>query len=53
MHSVQPPNSSTESQKVILDYLTSLAQTDNLLLIVGDFNIPDVNRSLLSGSTHF
>ena len=48
-----PPNSSTESQKVLLDYLTSLAQTDNLLLIVGDFNIPDVNWSLLSGSTHF
>ena len=48
-----PPNSSTESQKVILDYLTSLAQTDNLLLIVGDFNIADVNWSLLSGSTHF
>ena len=37
-----PPNSKPEYHKDLLDYLVSLGTTSNLV-IVGDFNCPDIN----------
>ena len=45
-----PPNESTESHEHLIAYLKSLS-THNHLLIIGDFNMPDINWATLTGAT--
>ena len=46
-----PPNSSVEYYSNLLEFMKSLCSISNLLVIVGDFNMPGINWSTLTGST--
>ena len=48
-----PPNSSVEYYSNLLEFMKSLCSISNVLVIVGDFNMPGINWSTLTGSTPF
>ena len=48
-----PPNIGDNYQNVLLSYLTEMVSTSDHIIIVGDFNMPDICWSSLSGSTSF
>jgi len=48
-----PPNASTDNQLEFLDYFKSLNTMSNNLVLLGDFNLNDINWNSLSGQSHF
>ena len=44
-----PPNSTDDYQVSLLNYLTELSSSSAHVIIVGDFNLPDINWSSLTG----
>ena len=46
-----PPNPRTNSFMDLVDFLTSLSQVEKNLIIIGDFNLPDICWTSLSGSS--
>ena len=38
---------------IITNYLTNLASSTDHVIIVGDFNLPDINWSSLNGTSTF
>ena len=44
-----PPNSSDDYQVSLLNCLTELSSSSAHVIIVGDFNLPDINWSSLTG----
>ena len=48
-----PPNISAQYSQELINFL-QLLSTDSLpVILMGDFNVPDINWSTLVGSTHF
>jgi len=45
------PQSSTDFFNSCCDHLSNLISTSLPIIVVGDFNLPDINWSILSGST--
>jgi len=45
------PQSSTTFFNSCCDHLSNLISTNLPIIVVGDFNLPDINWSILSGST--
>jgi len=48
-----PPNSSPEYKHSSIDYLQSLTATSSELILMEDFNVPDINWATWSGSSTF
>ena len=44
-----PPNITTNYYKSLFDFLSNLASTTDKLIILGDFNFPDIDWDSLSG----
>ena len=47
-----PPNSSESYISALISFLTDLLSTHNDVIIMGDFNFPDINWSSLTGHSH-
>jgi len=47
-----PPNSSASYCDKSLDFLSDICSTSERLIILGDFNLPDIQWDLLSETTH-
>ena len=45
------PNPNVAYFNLLLDFLNSFSLSEQLFIIVGDFNLPDIGRSTLSGSS--
>ena len=48
-----PPGSDNDYHESLLNYLTKLASSTDHVVIVGDFNLPDINWSSLNGTSTF
>ena len=48
-----PPNSDEAYHNTLINYLEDLISMPNPVVIVGDFNTPDINWMSLTGSNHF
>lgn len=46
-----PPNASTDQQKDLISYLTTVMASNDPILILCDFNLPDINWQTLSGNS--
>ena len=46
-----PPNPDMSSFRDLVEFLTSLSQEENNLIIIGDFNLPDICWTSLTGSS--
>ena len=48
-----PPNSCIEYKQSLIAFLDNLATNPSPLILMGDFNVPDINWDTLSGSSTF
>ena len=48
-----PPNSRPDYQHRLVSFVSTLPQEDGPVVIMGDFNTPDVNWSTLSANSEF
>ena len=48
-----PPNSEFNYRQKLLEYLSEAMQSAEEVILLGDFNAPDINWSTLSGSSDF
>ena len=48
-----PPNSSAQYGQDLINFLLSFSTDPSSVIIMGDFNVPNINWSTLVGSTHF
>ncbi len=48
-----PPNSDNDYYRSLLDHVNSQCLENSDVLVVGDFNAPDINWSTLNPQTHF
>ena len=48
-----PPNASAEYTQELINFLQLLPTDSSPVILMGDFNVPDINWSTLVGSTHF
>ena len=44
-----PPNATVEYHNELINYLATITSLSNSILITGDFNMPDINWSTLTG----
>ena len=44
-----PPNATVEYHTELTNYLATITSLSNPILIIGDFNMPDINWSTLTG----
>lgn len=47
------PNSGADYQLMLIEYLHGLVESCGAVIIMGDFNVPDINWSSLCGSSTF
>jgi len=45
------PNSGLDYQRCLLSFMSTLLQEDGPIVLMGNFNTPDINRSTLSASS--
>lgn len=48
-----PPNPHDAYYDSLFDYITGIANMSDTIILIGDFNFPDVNWATLSGSYIF
>ncbi len=48
-----PPNPDSVQQSSLLSYLSDLSMSNGRLILVGDFNLPDIDWDTLSGTSRF